>query len=192
MPLLDATDPLPHRPRRVLVAGTSGSGKTTLAARIAAALDAPHVEIDSLFHGQAWTPRPSFEADVHRFTAGPTWVTEWQYGAVRAHLADRADLLVWLDLPRSLVMRQILRRTLIRRLRRQRLWNDNLEPPLWTAFTDPEHIVRWAWKTHHKTTRRVTDLHARRPDLAIVRLHSHTDAARWLCGPLHQAKDSPS
>jgi hypothetical protein len=118
-------------------------------------------------------------------------VTEWQYGAVRAHLADRADLLVWLDLPRSLVMRQVLRRTLIRRLRRQRLWNDNLEPPLWTVLTDPEHIVRWAWMTHHKTARRVTELLAHRPDLPIVRLHSHADAARWLCGPLHQAKASP-
>jgi adenylate kinase family enzyme len=188
VPLLDAADPLPHRPRRVLVAGTSGSGKTTLAARIAESLQAPHVEIDSLFHGPAWTARPSFEADVHRFSAGPTWVTEWQYRAVRAYLADRADLLVWLDLPRLVVMRQILRRTLVRRLRRQRLWNDNVEPPLWTALTNPDHIVRWAWNTHHKTARRVTDLLARRPDLAIVRLPSHADAARWLCGPLRQAK----
>ena len=187
MPLLAAGDPLPHRPRRVLVAGTSGSGKSTWAARIAASLDAPHVDIDDLFHGPAWTPRPSFEDDVHRFTAGPTWVTEWQYGAVRAHLADRADLLVWLDLPRSMVMRQVVRRTVIRRLRRQRLWNDNLEPPLWTIFTDPEHIVRWAWKTHHKAARRVTDLLARRPDFPVVRLRSHAEAARWLRGPLRKA-----
>jgi adenylate kinase family enzyme len=174
------------------VAGTSGSGKTTLAARIAAALHAPHVEIDSLFHGANWTPRPSFEADVHRFTADPTWVTEWQYGAVRWHLADRADLLVWLDLPRSVVMRQVLGRTLIRRLRRQRLWNDNVEPPLWTLLTDPEHIVRWAWATHPKTARRVTDLLARRPDIPIVRLHSHADAAHWLSGPLQQVTAAQS
>jgi adenylate kinase family enzyme len=188
VPLLGAADSLPHRPLRVLVSGTSGSGKTTLAARIAASLRAPHVEIDSLFHGPDWTAMPSFEADVHRFSAGSTWVTEWQYGAVRTYLADRADLLVWLDLPRSLVMRQVLRRTLIRRLRRQRLWNDNVEPPLWTVLTNPDHIVRWAWTTHDKTARRVTDLLARRPDLPVVRLHSHGDAARWLCGPLRRAQ----
>jgi adenylate kinase family enzyme len=87
VPLLGPGDALPHRPQRVLVAGASGSGKTTLAGRIAAALHAPHVEIDSLFHGPNWTPRPSFEADVHRFAADSTWVTEWQYGAVRWHLA---------------------------------------------------------------------------------------------------------
>ena len=28
--------------------------------------------------------RPSFSEDVYRFTAGPTWVTEWEYGVVRA------------------------------------------------------------------------------------------------------------
>jgi adenylate kinase family enzyme len=192
VPLLGPADALPHPPQRVLVAGTSGSGKTTLAARIAAALHAPHVEIDSLFHGPNWTPRPSFEADVHRFAADSTWVTEWQYGAVRWHLAHRADLLVWLDLPKSVVMRQVVRRTVIRRLRRERLWNGNMEPPLWTALTDPEHIVRWASATHHKTASRVTDLLASRPDLAIVRLRSHADVGRWLHGPLEQVTATDS
>lgn len=191
MPLLGPADPLAYRPRRVLVAGTSGSGKTTVAGRIAVILDAPHVEIDSLFHGPSWTRRPEFEDDVHRFSAGPTWVTEWQYSLVRAHLADRADLLVWLDLPTLTVMRQVIRRTVVRRLRRQELWNGNIEPPLWTVVTDPEHIVRWAWRTRHQTATRVADLLGRRPDLPVVRLRSRTDADHWLRGPLRHAQPSP-
>jgi adenylate kinase family enzyme len=67
VPLLGPGDPLPRRPSRVLVAGTSGAGKTTLAARIGALLRLPHVEIDALFHGPGWRPRPTFEADVRRF-----------------------------------------------------------------------------------------------------------------------------
>lgn len=179
MPLLDATAPLPFRPRRVLVAGTSGSGKSTLAARIAAELQVPYVEIDSLFHGPSWTRRESFEADVHRFSAGPAWVTEWQYGAVREHLADRADLLVWLDLPRRTVMRQVIGRTVVRRLRRQVLWSSNVEPPLWTVVTDREHIVRWAWNTHARTAERVRALMVRRPELPVVRLRSRSESRRW-------------
>ncbi len=54
VPLLGPTDPLPHRPRRIVVAGTSGSGKTTLARRVGPVLDVPHVEIDALFHGPGW------------------------------------------------------------------------------------------------------------------------------------------
>lgn len=173
------------------MAGTSGSGKTTMAARIGAVLEVPHVEIDSLYHGPAWTPRPSFAADVLRFSASPTWVTEWQYSSVRAHLAAHADLLVWLDLPRALVVRQVIQRTLARRLRRQHLWNGNIEPPLRTILTDREHIVRWAWNTHHRTATRVTELLHRRPDLTVVRLGSRNDATHWLNGPLRQSVPSP-
>ena len=191
VPLLGPTDPLPRRPRRVLVAGASGSGKTTVAARVAEVLEVPHIEIDALFHGPGWTPRPSFEADVRRFAAEPTWVTEWQYQLVRAHLAERADLLVWLDLPRPLVMRQVVRRTLVRRLRRKVLWNGNIEPPLRTFFSDPDHIVRWSWRTHGMTPAGVAALLKDRPELDVVRIRSRSELAGWLSGPLCQAAGSP-
>ncbi len=187
MPLLHHADPLPHRPQRILVAGTSGAGKTTTAALIAAALDLPRVELDALHHGPGWTVRPQFEADVHRFAAGPAWVCEWQYSSVREQLAARAELLVWLDLPRARVMRQVVRRTLRRRLRREVLWNGNVEPPLWTIFREPDHVVRWAWTSHHRGRERMAQLLRRRPELTVVRLRSRTEVARWLAGPLHAA-----
>jgi adenylate kinase family enzyme len=174
----------------VLVAGTSGSGKTTLAARIADALAVPHVEIDALFHGPDWTMRPSFEQDVRSFSSWPGWVTEWQYGSVRDHLVEVADLMVWLDLPKAVVMRQVIRRTVVRRMARQRLWNGNVEPPLRTFLTNPEHIVRWAWSTHHKSALRVGALLQEHPDRAVVRLRSQAEAHRWLQGPLRHSLDA--
>lgn len=185
--LLGVTDALPRRPRRVLVAGTSGAGKTSLAARLGQALELPHVEIDALFHGPGWTPLHTFTSEVETFSAQPSWVTEWQYGSVRALLAERADLLVWLDLPRARVMRQVITRTVSRRLRRQELWNGNIEPPLWTVFTDPEHIVRWAWTTHATSAERVAALAEQRPDLMIVRLQSWREVQHWLHGAVHDA-----
>jgi adenylate kinase family enzyme len=189
VPLLGADDPLPARPRRVLVAGSSGAGKTTLAVRIGRVLDVPRVEIDALFHGPGWTPRPTFEADVRAFAATGTWVTEWQYRSVRALLAERADLVVWLDFPRARVMTYLTRRTVQRRLLRRRLWNDNVEPPLWTFVTDPDHIVRWAWRTHARTAERVADLRERHPDLVVVRLPDRAAARRWVDGPLRRVAD---
>ena len=76
MPILDAVASLPVRPRRVLVAGTSGAGKTTVARRVAALLHIPHIEIDAPYHGPGWTPRDTFESEVHSFSAGSRWVTE--------------------------------------------------------------------------------------------------------------------
>ena len=184
MPLLGAADPLPRRPDRVLVAGTSGAGKTTLARAVAALLDSPCVELDALHHGPGWTERPEFEDDVRRMVAGDRWVTEWQYSAMRDALLARADLLVWLDLPRRVVMARVVRRTLRRRIRREVLWNGNVEPPLRTFLTDRDHIVRWAWRTHARTRDRVTAAAANRPDLVVVRLTSRAQVSAWGDGPL--------
>lgn len=178
--LLGPREALPRRPERVLVAGTSGAGKTTLASRLGRLLEVPHVEIDALFHGAGWTARESFAADVDAFSSGPRWVTEWQYGSVRALLAERADLLVWLDFSRARVMRQVVVRTLRRRLRREVLWNGNVEPPLHTIVTDREHIVRWAWATHARNARRVVALGRQRPALPVVRLRAPVEVRTWL------------
>lgn len=179
MPLLGFSVPLPYRPRRIVVAGTSGAGKTTLSARLGEILCIPHVEMDGLHHGPNWTPRPTFRADVEAFTSQPSWVTEWQYSAVRPLLLERSDLMVWLDLPRSTVMRQVTRRTLERRLRREVLWNGNIEPPLHTIFRDRDHIVRWAWRTHALYRGRVQDALALRPDLPVVRLTNRGEVDAW-------------
>ncbi|WP_250280081.1 AAA family ATPase [Frankia sp. Cppng1_Ct_nod] len=168
----------------MLVAGTSGAGKTTLARRVAEVLQIPHIELDALHHGPAWKPRETFAVDVEAFSAEPRWVTEWQYGLVRDLLAERADLLIWLDLPRRTVMRQVVCRTLRRRLRREVLWNGNTEPPLRTIFTDREHVVRWAWSGHHRSALRVAAVRERWPELAIVRLDSRAAIERWCGGPL--------
>jgi adenylate kinase family enzyme len=191
VPLLTDQDPIPGSPQRVLVAGTSGAGKTTLAARIGELFQIPHVEIDALFHGPGWTPRPTFEDDVRRLVAEPAWVTEWQYPRVRALLAERAELVVWLDLSRGRVMDQVVRRTLRRRLRREALWHDNVEPPLWTILTDPEHIVRWAWTSHGLNAARIEALREQRPGLDVVRLPSRAAVERWVAGPLQEAAGRP-
>lgn len=178
--MLTSRDPLPFRPRRVLVAGTSGSGKTTLAGRIGAVLDLPHTEIDALFHGPGWTPRPEFMDDVHALVAGDRWVTEWQYTPARPLLVQHADLLVWNDLPYRITFRRVVRRTLRRRLRHESLWNGNVEPPLRTFVTDPEHIVRWSLSTRHKLDERVPEALATNPHLVGVRLRSPGEVDAWL------------
>jgi adenylate kinase family enzyme len=188
---LGPTDPLPVRPRRVLVSGASGAGKTWLAAEIAQRLGLPHTEIDALYHGPGWEPRDEFVADVRALAAREEWAVEWQYTQVRDLLADRADLVVWLDLPRWRVLSQVTRRTLRRRLRRQALWNGNLEPPLRTIFTDPEHIIRWSWASHPRVAPRIAGLRESRPDLPVVRLRSRAEVRTWLAGPLTTSAPPP-
>ena len=177
-------DPLAPTTARLLVAGGSGAGKSTLRQVISDVLVLPTVEMDSLFHGPGWTQRPSFVADVERFTAGPRWVIEWQYTTVRAMLLKRADTLVWLDHSRATVMGRVVRRTLHRRLRRLELWNGNREPPLSTIFTDPEHIIRWSWTTFRSEQRRALAVAVQPDGPVVVRLRGQSEVDAWVRGPL--------
>jgi adenylate kinase family enzyme len=182
VPLLSWRDPLPWSPSRVLVAGTSGAGKTSLAMLIAHAWQLPRVELDALHHGENWTPRPTFVDEVERFAAQPRWVTEWQYTAKLGELLhNRADLVVWLDHPRHLVMRQVVVRTVIRRIRREILWNGNVEPPLRTVLTDSDHVIRWAWRTQGGPGERVALLLQQRGnEVAVVRLRGRRQVHQWV------------
>ncbi|WP_144764296.1 AAA family ATPase [Curtobacterium sp. 9128] len=178
--MLGAADVLVPRPRRVLVAGVTGVGKTSTARRISSALGILHTEIDSLFHGPGWVPRPTFDADVEAFTAGHAWVTEWQYHRVQQLLASRADTLVWLDLPVPVALWRLVRRTIRRRLRRTELWNGNIEPPLWRIFLDRDHIIRWGFRGRHKFRALVPPLEQSAPHLRIVRLRSQAEVDAWV------------
>ena len=179
-----ATDPLPARPRRVLVTGCTGSGKSTLAVAVARRLGVPYVELDALFHGPGWVPRAEFVDDVTAFAATDAWVSEWQYSAVRELLLARADLLIWLDLSRWQVARQLVPRTVRRRLRRVELWNGNVEPPLWTVLTDRDHLWRWGWRTFPRTGERVDRVLSAPDPPVVVRLRSRREVRAWLDGPL--------
>ena len=167
------------------MAGLSGAGKTTLCAGLSARHDLPWIELDSLYHGPNWTPRASFVADVEEFVAGSAWVVELQYRQVRPLIAARADTVLWLDYPTTLCVRRLLVRTVTRRLRRTELWNGNVEPPLRTVFTDPEHILRFTWRHRHKYRSALPTLEGRFPGLTVVRLRHPRETERWVARLAH-------
>jgi adenylate kinase family enzyme len=137
--------------QRICVVGNSGSGKSTLAKALAARLGASYLELDSVFHQPGWQPldREIFRDRIEAFTEAPSWVVDGNYSAVRDIVWRRADTVVWLDLPRHRVMRQLLWRTVRRMTTGAELWNGNRER--WQNFfrLDPqESILIWAWTKH--------------------------------------------
>ena len=168
--------------QRVAINGSLGAGKTTLAARLHELLGLPYVEIDSLKHGPGWQDSPTFEGDVARFVQGERWVIEYQYDDARQLILERADTLVWLDLPVRKVMWQVVRRTVRRRWRHEELWNGKREGPLWRNLVDREYPVRWAWHTRGWPAGRAVQARSARPDLAVVRWRSRGEIDAWLAG----------
>jgi adenylate kinase family enzyme len=163
---------------RVSVVGTSGSGKTTLGRALAARLQIPFVELDSIIHQANWValPHAEFRARVAAVVDGERWVVDGNYHVVRDLVWDRATTIVWLDLPRWQIMLQVIWRSVSRAATGAELWNGNRER--WSALLDRDHPIRWAWRTYHERKQRYEEL----LDARWVRLRSRRDMRRWLDG----------
>jgi adenylate kinase family enzyme len=179
--------------RSVSIQGISGSGKTTLGAALAARLGVPHLETDALVHGPGWkeTPDDELRTAVEAFMQADGWVIDSDYRRKLGTLVlERADTVVWLDLPLRVCLRRLLRRTVPRIRRRQELWNGNLES--WRdAFWGWDSLFVYAVRKHGSQRRTLPKLLAR-PELAhldVVRLRSPREVEEWL-GTIVAAKRS--
>lgn len=168
--------------------GNSGAGKSWLARRLAERLGVPYLELDALNHQPGWVPLPSedLRAAVGQVTAGPGWVVDGNYGVVREDLVwPRADTVVWLDLPRPAVARQVVGRSLARVLTGRELWNGNRES--WRnllSLNPTRSVIMWSW-TSHRRYRRGYGVAARDPrwaHLRFVRLRSRREVGDFLSG----------
>jgi len=168
----------------VSIQGISGSGKTTLGAVLAARLGVAHLETDALVHGPGWTETPDDElrAAIEVFMGGGGWVIDSDYRRKLGTLVlERADTVVWLDLPLHVCLRRLWGRTLPRIRNREELWNGNRES--WrAAFWGWDSLFVYAIRRHVGHRRRFTELLAR-PELAhldVVRLRSPAAVEAWL------------
>lgn len=134
--------------RKILVTGSTGAGKTRLARTIADRLAIPYHEMDALaFAGPGWQENEHLTEDVSRISSGPCWVFDsFGYPQVRDLLWTRADTIVWLDYPRPLIMRRVLRRSAARTLFRRRIFGGNVETL--RAWFTADHPAWWAWRQY--------------------------------------------
>src|SRR4051812_37065404 len=107
--------------RRVSVVGVPGSGKTTLGRELAASLGVPFIELDSIFHQPNWEDLSTddFRKRVSDASTAEGWVIDGNYQGVRDVVWQGADTVVWLDLPRPLIMRRVIVRTVRRAITRE-------------------------------------------------------------------------
>ena len=163
--------------------GPRGTAKPTCPPPLAGTIGAPHTELDALYWGPDWTPRPTeqFLAAVDAASSGVRWVIDGNYAAARDLLWPRATHIVWLAYSRGRVFAQVLRPTLWRGITRAPLWSGNRES-LRTALFSRESILLWSLTTFDKNRRRYTDLCAngKLPQLQWVALHDPRQARAWL------------
>ncbi|WOO81313.1 uncharacterized protein LOC62_03G004841 [Vanrija pseudolonga] len=181
-----------YPPRRINLTGPAGSGKSTLAQRLAALLSLPHLELDSLFHGPGWVPRPGFAGDVEAWLRGhgEGWVVDGNYRKVRGLVwappapdADDAlpgaDTVVILDLPKYTVLTSLFGRTMRRVLYGETLWNGNTETWANVLSTDPaQSVLAYCYTQFEEHRQRLVDAEREgraRGGVRFVRLRSREE-----------------
>jgi len=166
--------------RRVWIKGASGAGKTTLAKEVARRLGLDHVELDALHHDAGWTAAPAAllqERVTRALDDERGWVVDGNYDSkLGALVLERAQLIVWLDLPLGTKLVRLAARTLRRWLTSEELWNGNREN-LKGAFWGGDALFTWAVRSHFRHRREWLSKHSGRP---LVRLRSPREVAAWL------------
>ena len=104
---------------KIFIIGISGSGKTHLANKLSEKLKIKHFDLDDLY----WEIKYSKKRDKQEIVKilnsilenESDWVFEGIYNIWTENIRDKADLIIWLDLPKNLMTWRILKRWLKRR-----------------------------------------------------------------------------
>ncbi len=124
--------------RRVHIIGGPGSGKSTLAAQLGKRMSVSVYDLDAVAYEGGAGPKRELSArhaDVERIAQTPGWVTEGIYLWWCDPLAEKADRIVWLDVPWRVAVYRIVRRHIVLSLA-----GTNRHPGV-------KKLARFAWET---------------------------------------------
>jgi len=146
--------------KRIMIVGQAGSGKSTLARTLGSILDLPVVHVDLIHWKSGWVERTGPEKDLlcAQVHATDTWIFEGGRSPTWPERLDRADVLIWIDMPLTLRAWRVFRRTL-------RYRNQN-RPDLPEGC--PERFnwefTRWIWTSRHEQQNKMQRLFDGAPD----------------------------
>lgn len=137
--------------KRILIIGSGGSGKSTLSQRLGALLHLPVVHLDAHFWNPGWVEKEPEEWDgiVHQLLHEPAWIMDGNYGRTMDLRIEKADLVVYLDMPRLLCMYRIVKRRFMYHNRSRPDMREGCHEKLDWPF------VKWVWQ-YRKRSRDAT------------------------------------
>jgi adenylate kinase family enzyme len=130
---------------RVVVLGSGGAGKSLLATELGRRTGLPVVHLDVLFWRPGWQLASREEAvrALRAAVAGDRWILDGNFlprpGEVGDGRFERADTVIFLDLPRGTCLRRVLARRVRGRRRRRPDLPEGCPEGLDLAF------LRWVW-----------------------------------------------
>jgi len=162
-----------------MIVGQPGSGKSTLARILGSVLDLPVVHIDHIHWQAGWIERSGAEkdrlcAEVH---ARERWIFEGGRSSTWNERLERADTLVWLDVPLALRAWRVFMRTLRHR------GQNRLDLPEGCPERFDWEFTVWIWKTRKSGRTQMHALYDSAPnDVETYRLQRLTQVDAFVAG----------
>ena len=166
--------------RRVMIVGGPGSGKSHVSRELGRIGGLPVFHMDHIHWLPGWVPRDRQEKDMltREIHARAEWIFEGGHSATYRERAERAEALIWLDLPVGLRLRRVIWRSLRHAGR--------VRPDM--AEGCPEHLgretldfLRFVWRTRETARQAVLRvIRPAPPGLAIRHLTSAAEVADFL------------
>jgi adenylate kinase family enzyme len=138
--------------KRVVVLGPVGAGKSSLATALSKRTKVPVIHLDLLFWRAGWTPAPREQAReaLRAAVAGERWILDGNFLPDETdgwcERFERADTVVFLDVPRRTWLRRVVGRVVRDRGARRPDLPDGCEEGL------SLNVLRWIW-TYPRTDR---------------------------------------
>ena len=138
------TEAPPALGRRVIVTGLAGSGKTTFSLALAAKTGLPVIHLDVRFWKAGWVaPSESEWRDTQRrLLAGHAWIADGNYQETLDLRLERADTVVFLDLPWWLCAGRAFRRG----FRMPDELPEGCDYPAWLRLLDEWRLAARIWR----------------------------------------------
>ncbi len=123
-----------------------------------------------------------FRSRVASVVAGDEWVVDGGYSTVRDLIWPRADTVVWLDYPLTVILPRLVRRIVARIRDGSELWPGTGNRETIRGQFSRDQLVWFAVRTHRSRRRRIIEMLAR-SEYVHLGVHHFTrpaDADRWL------------
>lgn len=126
---------------RILIIGSGGSGKSTLSQKLSNILDLPVIHLDTYYWNPNWVPKPNDEWDkiVEQFTDENHWIIDGNYSRTMDMRIKKADLIIFLDMPRLLCIYRIFKRRIMYHKKTRPDMNVECKEKLDWGF------IKWVW-----------------------------------------------
>jgi adenylate kinase family enzyme len=99
---------------RIAIIGCGGSGKTTLGRRLSELTGAAVTHLDACYYDGRWNSlsQEEFARMQYDLVARPRWIIDGNYAATLPIRLERADIVIFLDLPPATCLLGVLQRRL--------------------------------------------------------------------------------